>query len=56
MVQQIPTLEFDWMWIKDKRIILDKVPYTHNWHLIILDDEDDMCGWWLIERIDRNER
>lgn len=53
MVQQIPTLSFDWMWIKDKRIYFTTIPYTENYHLIVVDEEDNMCGFWLIERYER---
>ena len=56
MVQQIPTLEFNWMWIKDKKIYFNSIPYTHNHHIVVVDEEDEVCGFWLIERIERHER
>jgi len=56
MVQQIPTLEFNWMWIKDKKIYFNSIPYTQNHHIVVVDEEDEVCGFWLIERIERHER
>lgn len=56
MVQQIPTLEFNWMWIKDKKIYFNTIPYTHNYHIIVVDEEDDICGFWLIEKVEKDER
>ena len=55
MVHKIPIIQLDWNWVKDKKIIFDKVPLTHNYHLIIIDEEDDIVGWWLLERIERYE-
>jgi len=56
MVQQIPTLEFDWMWIKDKKIYFNSIPYTQNHHIVVVDEDDEVCGFWLLERIERHER
>ena len=47
----LPELYFDWYWIKDKQIILEHIPYTDNYHLIITDDDDDLYGLWLIEKV-----
>jgi len=54
-IPKLPTIQLDWNWVKDKKIIFDKVPLTHNYHLIVLDEEDEIVGWWLIERIRRYE-
>lgn len=50
-IPKLPTLNFEWNWIKDKRIIFDKVPYTHNWHLMVFDEDDELKGLWLIEAV-----
>lgn len=52
MVHKIPTIELNWMWLKDKRLYVNKVPHSHNYHIIVLDEDDNMCGWWVLERID----
>ena len=46
----LPNLYFDWYWIKDKQIILERIPYTDNYHLMITDGED-LFGLWLIEKV-----
>ncbi len=54
--KQIPTLEFNWMWIKDKKIYFNSIPYTQNHHIVVVDEDDEVCGFWLIERVERHER
>ena len=50
-IPKLPTIKLEWNWIKDKRIIFDKVPYTHNWHLMVFDEDDELKGLWLIEAV-----
>jgi hypothetical protein len=56
MVQQIPVIQMDWMWVKDKRIYMNTIPYTHNHHIVVVDEDDNICGFWLLERVERDER
>lgn len=56
MKEKLPTIKFEWNWIKDKTIHFTTIPYTQNYHLIVVDEEDNMCGFWLLERIERYER
>jgi hypothetical protein len=44
------------MWIKDKKIYFNSIPYTQNHHIVVVDEEDEVCGFWLIERVERHER
>ena len=53
MVKGLPTLEFQWHWIKDKQIIFTQIPYTYNYHLIVVDEDETICGFWLIEELTR---
>ena len=56
MVQQIPTIEFQWMWIKDKKMYFDRIGYTQDYQLIVVDEDEDICGMWILEKIERYER
>ena len=54
MDEQIPKLaeiHFNWMWIKDKRIYLTEIPFTADYHLMVVDNEDEICGLWLLEAV-----
>jgi hypothetical protein len=56
MVQKLPTIEFTWNWIKDKKMYFEKIPYTYNYHLIVVDEDEDICGMWILEKVERYER
>lgn len=51
MVHKIPIIQLDWNWIRDKRIYVNQIPQSHNYHIIVIDGDDNMCGWWLLEKI-----
>jgi hypothetical protein len=53
MDKQIPkaVIGFDWMWIRDKRIYLTEIPFTENYHIMVVDEEDDIVGLWLLEAV-----
>lgn len=51
MVHKIPTIEFEWNWIKDKTIYLTEIPFTSDYHLMVIDEEDDIVGLWLLEAV-----
>jgi hypothetical protein len=54
MDKQVPKLakiEFTWNWIKDKRIYLTEIPFSQDYHLMVVDEEDDICGLWLLEAV-----
>ena len=50
-ISKLPTIEFTWNWIKDKKMYFEKIPYTYNYHLIVVDEDDELCGLWLIEAV-----
>jgi len=50
-IPTLPTIEFDWMWIRDKRIYITKIPFTPNYHITVVDEEDEICGLWLLEAV-----
>lgn len=54
MGKQVPKLahiEFTWNWIKGKQMFVTQIPFSHNYHLMVVDTEGDMCGLWLIEAV-----
>lgn len=54
MDKQIPklaTIHFEWNWIKDKTIYLTEIPFTADYHLMVVDNEDEICGLWLLEAV-----
>lgn len=54
MANKVPKLayiRFNWMWLKDKRMFITPIPFTHNHHLSVIDEDDDLCGLWLIEAV-----
>ena len=55
-ISKLPTIEFTWNWIKDKKMYFEQIPYTYNYHLIVVDEDEDICGMWLLEKVERYER